>query len=228
MREGRLDDLAGMIRLLGRPVAEASNETRAARPRSCASRASGAVASPRAACRPDWETDTDWFPLRASVPRPKSPWRCHTAGPGAPGSPSSGSTRPRPDRSLPRAPLGPSPSVSPSAPGTRTPAGRPASPSMPTPFGWPQPPLDGARPACAARNHAGDPGPGRSGRTGCLDPMLHRHRPFQHRTEALAQPPGGLRLRVPDGGEDLEQVGARDLRHRHLPDPREGVPLRER
>ena len=58
-----------------------------------------------------------------------------------------------------------------------------------------------------------------------VDPELHRHRPLQHRTEALAQPPGGLRLRVPDGGEDLQHVGARDLRHRHLPDTREGVPL---
>ena len=33
------------------------------------------------------------------------------------------------------------------------------------------------------------------------------------------------RLRVPDGSEDLQHVGASDLRDRHLPDAREGVPL---
>ena len=36
-----------------------------------------------------------------------------------------------------------------------------------------------------------------------VGPKLHRHGPFQHRTEALAQPPGGLRLRLPDGRKDL-------------------------
>ena len=58
-----------------------------------------------------------------------------------------------------------------------------------------------------------------------VDPELHRHRPLQHRMDALPQPPGGVRLRVPDGSEDLQHVGARDLRDRHLPDAREGVPL---
>ena len=59
MRESRLDDLAGMIRF-PRPTSPGNwSETRGARPRSRASRASGAVASPRAACRPDWETGTD-------------------------------------------------------------------------------------------------------------------------------------------------------------------------
>ena len=61
--------------------------------------------------------------------------------------------------------------------------------------------------------------------TGVVDPELHRHRPLQHRADALPQPPGGVRLRVPDGREDLQHVGASDLRHRHLPDAREGVPL---
>ena len=58
-----------------------------------------------------------------------------------------------------------------------------------------------------------------------VDPKLHRYGPFQHRMEALAQLPGGGRLLVPDGSEDPQHVGARDLRHRHLPDPREGIPL---
>ena len=61
--------------------------------------------------------------------------------------------------------------------------------------------------------------------TGVVDPELHRHRPLQYRADALPQPPGGVRLRVPDGSEDLQHVGARDLRDRHLPNAREGVPL---
>ena len=61
--------------------------------------------------------------------------------------------------------------------------------------------------------------------TGVVDPELHRHRPLQHRADALPQPPGGVRLRVPDGSEDLQHIGASDLRHRHLPDTWEGVPL---
>ena len=60
---------------------------------------------------------------------------------------------------------------------------------------------------------------------GVVDPELHRHRPLQHRADALPQPPGGVSLRVPDGSEDLKHVGASDLRDRHLPDAREGVPL---
>ena len=58
-----------------------------------------------------------------------------------------------------------------------------------------------------------------------VDPQLHRHGPFQHRANALTEPSGRLRLRVPDGSEDLQHIGARDLRHRHLPDTWEGVPL---
>ena len=58
-----------------------------------------------------------------------------------------------------------------------------------------------------------------------VDPELHRHRPRQHHADALPQPPGGLCLRVPDGSEDLQHVGASDLRPRYLPDAREGVPL---
>ena len=58
-----------------------------------------------------------------------------------------------------------------------------------------------------------------------VDPKLHRHGPFQHRANALTEPSGRLRLRVPDGSEDLQHIGASDLRHRHLPDTWEGVPL---
>ena len=61
--------------------------------------------------------------------------------------------------------------------------------------------------------------------TGVVDPELHRHRPLQHARMRCRKPPGGVRLRVPDGSEDLQHIGARDLRDRHLPDAWEGVPL---
>ena len=47
-----------------------------------------------------------------------------------------------------------------------------------------------------------------------VDPKLHRHRPLQHRSDALPHPPSRLRLHVPDGSEDLQFVGARDLQDR--------------
>ena len=56
-----------------------------------------------------------------------------------------------------------------------------------------------------------------------VGPQLHGHGPFQHRSDTLAHPPGGLRLLVPDGREDLQNVGAGHLRHQSPSDPREGV-----
>ena len=56
-----------------------------------------------------------------------------------------------------------------------------------------------------------------------VGPQLHGHGPFQHRPDALAHPPGGLRLLVPDGREDLQHVAAGHLRHQSPADPREGV-----
>ena len=53
---------------------------------------------------------------------------------------------------------------------------------------------------------------------------LHGYGPFQDRTQALAHPPGAGGLPVPDGGEDLKQVGAGDLGDRHLAEAREGEP----
>ena len=47
--------------------------------------------------------------------------------------------------------------------------------------------------------------------------------PFQHRADAQMNGPGRRPLRVPDGREDLQHVGARHLRDRHLPDVQEGV-----
>ena len=63
---------------------------------------------------------------------------------------------------------------------------------------------------------------------GVVDPVLHGHGPFQDRTQAQAHPPGRLRLPVPDGREDLKQVGAGNLRDRHLADAREGQPPQAR
>ena len=59
--------------------------------------------------------------------------------------------------------------------------------------------------------------------TGVVVPQLHRHGPFQNRADTLAHPPGSLRLLVPDGREDLQNVGAGHFRHQSPPDPREGV-----
>ena len=61
---------------------------------------------------------------------------------------------------------------------------------------------------------------------GVVDPVLHGHGPFQDRTQA--HPPGRLRLPVPDGREDLKQVGAGDLGDRHPTDAREGQPPQAR
>ena len=63
---------------------------------------------------------------------------------------------------------------------------------------------------------------------GVVDPVLHGHGPFQDRTQAQADPPGRLRLPVPDGREDLKHVGTGNLRDRHLADAREGQPPQAR
>ena len=90
--------------------------------------------------------------------------------------------------------------------------------------GRPRPPRDAARPACGARHRVGNPGPGQYGRTGfrCDTPAPQ---PIPTSRGPLAQPPDCLRRRVPDGSEDLQNVGARDPRHRHPSDAREGVPF---
>ena len=57
---------------------------------------------------------------------------------------------------------------------------------------------------------------------GVVYPVLHGYGPFQDRPKALAHPPGAGGLPVPDRGEDLKQIGARDLGDRHLADAGEG------
>ena len=54
---------------------------------------------------------------------------------------------------------------------------------------------------------------------------VHGDGPFQHGADAVANDPGRRRVRVPDGCEDLEHVGARHLGDRHPPDPWEDVNL---
>ena len=54
---------------------------------------------------------------------------------------------------------------------------------------------------------------------------VHGDGPFEHRVDAVTNDPGRRRLRVPDGAEDLQHVGARHLRDRHPPDPRKDVDL---
>ena len=61
-----------------------------------------------------------------------------------------------------------------------------------------------------------------------VGPKIHRHGPFQHRADALAQLPGRGCLLVPDRSENSDHVGARHLRDRHLPNVREGVVLQAR
>ena len=46
---------------------------------------------------------------------------------------------------------------------------------------------------------------------GVIAPELHGHGPFQDRPQALAHPPGGGRLPVSEGRQDLKHVSARDL-----------------
>ena len=96
------------------------------------------------------------------------------------------------------------------------PVGRPAVRSMPALYGWPRPRRDVARPACAARRHAGDPEPGQSGRTGCRS-EAPLPRPIPTPCGCAGATAGGLRLRVPDRSENLEHVGTRDLRDGTLP-----------
>ena len=47
--------------------------------------------------------------------------------------------------------------------------------------------------------------------TWVVDAKLHRHRPFQHRVDALVDEPGCGRLQMPDGREDVQNIGAVDL-----------------
>ena len=55
--------------------------------------------------------------------------------------------------------------------------------------------------------------------------MLQRDGALQHGSDALAQPPRGFRLGVPDGLEDLQYVGGRHLGDGPLADAREDVVL---
>ena len=55
--------------------------------------------------------------------------------------------------------------------------------------------------------------------------MLQRDGPLQHGADALAQPPRGLRLAVPDGLEDLQHVGGRHLGDGPLADAGEDIVL---
>ena len=61
---------------------------------------------------------------------------------------------------------------------------------------------------------------------GVVGPPLHRHGPLQHRPDALAHAPRGLCLVVPDGGEDLQHVGARHVGNQACADAGEGVASR--
>ncbi len=47
--------------------------------------------------------------------------------------------------------------------------------------------------------------------TGVVKAVLHGYGPFQDRPQALAHPLGCVYLPVPEGREDLKQIGARDL-----------------
>ena len=53
--------------------------------------------------------------------------------------------------------------------------------------------------------------------------ILHDDGPLHHRADALAHASCHVRLRVPDGPERVEDVGARDLRDVLLTQRREGV-----
>ena len=55
--------------------------------------------------------------------------------------------------------------------------------------------------------------------------VLHRHGPFHHRVDALAEPPRRRRRRVPDGPEHVDDIGARHLGHRLLAEAGEGDAL---
>ena len=61
---------------------------------------------------------------------------------------------------------------------------------------------------------------------GIVGAVVHRNRPIHHGADALAHAPGRMRLHVPDGREDLQHVGARDLRDRTPSDAREGIALK--
>ena len=133
-------------------------------------------------------------------------------------------------RSPPTRPTAPHSTWLPSAPGTQGPTWRPAMPTMPAPSGSQQPPPDGdglhvLSNILLVTKHRADPV------AGVVDPVLHSYGPFQDCPQALAHPLGRGCLPVPDRREDLEQIGARDLRDRHLAaardtdlgDPRVGI-----
>ena len=63
---------------------------------------------------------------------------------------------------------------------------------------------------------------------GVVAAVLHRHGPLQHRPEALAHAPRGLRLVVPEGGEDRQHVGARHVGNQACADAGEGVAFQAR
>ena len=60
---------------------------------------------------------------------------------------------------------------------------------------------------------------------GVVGPPLHGDGPFQHRPDPHVDESRRGTLGVPDRRKDLQHVGARDLRHRDIPDAREGVDL---
>ena len=76
--------------------------------------------------------------------------------------------------------------------------------------------------SCWGTQHRTDPV------AGVVNAELHGYGPFQDRLQALAHPPGRGRPLVPDGREDLQHVGTRNLRDRHLADAREGEPPQAR
>ena len=123
--ERRLDDLARVVGLLGRPVPERRAENRGPRPRSDGTGASWAASTPRSASRSASGTRADCR-RRESARRRESPPPAGTAGPGARASPSCAwprsSTPRRPRQSRPTLPAALHPTAPPSGPATRTPA----------------------------------------------------------------------------------------------------------
>ena len=56
-----------------------------------------------------------------------------------------------------------------------------------------------------------------------VGPVFHRHSPFQRRPDPPTQVARQGRLDVPDRSEDLQHVGTRHIRDRHLADARKGI-----
>ncbi len=61
--------------------------------------------------------------------------------------------------------------------------------------------------------------------TRVIGAMFQRHGALQHGADALAQPPRGLRLAVPDGFEDFQHIVGRHLGDRPLADAGENIVL---